>query len=236
MDDRFSKITSKELIRLCKTSISEMISFGLLQINENTNPVPPKASVICERYCVNSTLHRGFYYPSPVYDLIVGNTKRGKVIVQPKATDNITHHYFYDCEMNLFQIDSVYHGKTSYTEVLIRHGNEIIGLTTDQNGVLAAVTKEEYQGNRLRSFIILNCYSTDKCYVCYNYQEEHYYYDSLGLCSCRFIMLSPKSNHLVNAFYEFDRQDGYLTAYMECSGKYPEVDPKRYRITKKRKA
>ena len=230
MKGLFFPIPNTRQLQLCKETVAELITFGLQQIDRQ-NATTSGAFVGEETYCVGSTLHRGAYYPSPVYDLIVGNNKRGRIVRQAKNGAKITHRYLYDQENQLYQVEHIYMDRVSYTETLFRNQDEILGVTVDNQGRLAAVTREIYQDQRLRSFVILNCCDIGNGSECYDYLQEDYDYDADGLCGCRFITVHPGSNYLSDDYYEFERLDGYLTAYKN------RLDPgTRYLISKKRKA
>jgi len=228
-------ISKEQQLQLCKEIIAELINFGLQQIGRQN--ITDSSDCMGEKaYCVGSTLHRGACYPSPVYDLIVGNTKRGRIVRQTKNGTKITHRYLYDQDNKLYQIESIYRERIAYTETLFRYQDEILGVTVDKCGCLAAVTRETYQDHRLCSFVLLNCYDIGEGSKCYSYQQEDYDYDADGLCGCRFIMLMPESNQLVDHYYEFERQDGYLTAYTERTDEHRKAVSMRHPISKKRKA
>ena len=199
---------------------------------ESCDSKPDNASK--EEYCVGSTLHRGYYNPSPVYDIIVGNTSRGRISKKPSA-DKVTHRYFFDRENELFKVDNIYQSKTAYTEWLYRENNVRYGFTVDCGMHLSAVTKESYQEGRLVTFALVHCIYKNNKYEFYKYHEETYQYDIEGLHLCNFISLANHSSYLVNKVYAFKRENGFLVSYSECRNKMPRNAP-CYSVKKKRKA
>lgn len=187
-----------------------------------------------EEYCVNSTLHRGYYNPSPVYDIIVGNEKRGKLSKNPLA-ETITHRYYYNLAHALIQIDYIYQNRVSHTEWLCQENNEIYGYTIDCNMRLSAVSREIYKDGRIVSFTLVHCIYNGRKYEWFRYHKENYQYDVEGLRICNFINLVQRSNYLINKVYKFERQNGFLVSYSECSNKTNE-NKAHYQIKKRRKA
>lgn len=187
-----------------------------------------------EEYCINSTLHRGYYNPSPVYDIIVGNTKRGRIIANPHS-EKITHHYYYDFSNKLVQIDSINQTGTSHTEWLCHEDDITYGFTIDRNKHLAAICKEIYVDGRIISFAIVNCLQNGVEYEWFNYHEENYQYDTDGLCMCNFINVVQHSNFFINKVYSFERKNGFLISYSEYSD-ITDENKTRYLIKKRRKA
>ena len=189
-----------------------------------------------EEYCIGATLHRGYYYPSPVYDLLVGNEKRGSLRTKPTRSKNISHRYFFDKSDKLVRIDRFYQERVSGTEYLCYDGNRILGFTIDRSGFLAAVSEEVYEGNRLDSFSLMNCYFINEQYVCFEYREEHYYYNTVGLRRFRYIYLSPDSGYFVNNMYQLEQEDGFLTSYQQIDPEQSGGMQTVYKISKRRKA
>ena len=193
-----------------------------------------KTIISRETHCCGSTLHRGYHHPSPVYDLIVGNTKRGKL--NTKSNHQLTHRYYYNSEDKLVRIEYLHADRVSYIEYLNYCGQSIKGITVDCNGFLSAVTEERYSDNRINFFSITRCYHVGDDDKCFDYHEEEYYYDYLGLCECHFVNFTPQNGHLVDRTYTFDRDSGFLVAFSPDATDINADRRVRYTIRKKRKA
>lgn len=183
-----------------------------------------------EEMCAGSSLHRGYYHPSPVYDIIVGNTKRGKLLKHPSPTTKYSHRYIYGKDNTLERVETIFQDRRAFIEYIQHAGNKRFGFTIDCFGNLSTVCEEIYDNNRLVSFSILNCSFDGIEYSCYNYHLENYYYDGDGIRECDFINYSPQSNMLIEEHYIFDRTDGYLTSYANTASQT------KYAIRIKRKA
>lgn len=181
-----------------------------------------------KEYAVGSTLHRGYYHPSPVYDLIVGNTKRGRLIRNP-ITTNTSHCYYYDDQRRLFRVDSLFQGRVAYTEYLYADEQTVYGITVDCNGRLAAVCREIYENGQIVALRLMRCVCMHGQYECFEYLEEHYCYDVEGLCACNYVVYRPRSEYGIYEVYEFLRENGRLVSYVNIT------KPDRHYLIPKRK-
>ena len=195
-----------------------MLAIGLAFVRTmpETSPVEKTAY---KEYAVGSTLHRGYYHPSPAYDIIIGNTKRGRLIRNP-ITANASQCYYYDDQHRLFRVDSLYQGCLAYTEYLCADEQTIYGVTVDRNSRLAAVCREIYKNGRIAALSLANYVCAHEHYSCFNYMEEHYRYDAQGLCASSFAQYRPGSNHAIYEIYQFHRENGKLVSFVNCA--HPE--------------
>ena len=101
------------------------------------------------------TIHRGVYCPSPIYDIIIGRTHRGKILQRPTKRSNITHQYYFDKDDKLCYTKRIYEGSHTGTEFLIPKEGRIYGITLELNGNLVAVCEEYHHEAKLKSY----CYA-----------------------------------------------------------------------------
>lgn len=215
------------------THISGLIYWGQQEMRSQCT-VFESVAATKEEFCIGSTLHRGYYHPSPVYDLIVGNTKRGRLCRKLRVTPKLAHHYYFDSDEKLACIETLYHGKIAYIEYIKYHGPNVMGITVNCNGELSAVCQALYSDNRILRFAIAHCYRKENDYCCFDYHKEAYIYDASGLSECHFINLKPSSDYIIDETYQFERENGFLVAFSsEVNVLHPQ---QKYRITKKRKA
>lgn len=229
-----NETAKKKMVSVCNFKADQLIQKGIQFVSNATFLMAAEKAALEKEFCINSTIHRGYYNPSPVYDIIVGNTKRGRISANPHAA-NITHCYYYNQAHELIRVDCFFQNKISYTELFFREDNTIYGFTVDCNNRLSAVSKEIYDDGRIISFALAHCiYIGSEC-RCFDYLEENYQYDSEGLHICHFMNLVPRSECLIYKVYEFERMDGFLVSYFECLDE-KKANQIRYRITKRRKA
>ena len=216
----------------CKRA-NQMIVCGLQTMN-NLGTQSNKRIFSKEEYCCGSTLHRGCYQPSPVYDLIVGNAKRGKLC--RSTNPRVTHHFLFDDHQRLVLVETFHRGRISSTEYLFYENQTVIGITIDCNGFLASVSEERYEHGKISYYAIARCYYLESEYKCFDYHQEEFVYDELGLSKCRFINFTPQSVYLIDEVYDFQRENGYLVAYSpETFDGCPSTSP-QYLIKGRRKA
>lgn len=225
---------NSELISDCIHKVRAMLQYGQAQLGKLSIPAVQSELLACTKFCIYSTLHRGYYHPSPVYDLIVGNTKRGRL--QSNMTDYVSHQYFYNASGRLERIESFSCGRTAFIELLQYQDGIILGTTLDSNGRLAAVCEEVYEDDRITTLYLVNCFFDGNQYVAYDYRREKYIYDDIGISACDFVSFSPQSKNIIHKTYEFQREDGYLVSFSEMLQNRTDVKVTKYQITKKRKA
>ena len=161
----------------------------------------------------NATIHRGVYCPSPIYDIIIGRTHRGKILQRPTKRSNITHQYYFDSKGKLCCIRRIHKGNHTGTEFLIPEEGRIYGITIGLDGNLTAVCVESYIASRLQSYCI-----AEYCWIgpevsCFRFRLEEYGYDNEGLSSCDVYTFNPIVQLCEHELYQFEREDGYLSAY-----------------------
>ena len=222
-------LTSITQIAHYKTRIDSLLEQGITFL-QSSNGRRLDIYSTREETCVGSSLHRGFYHPSPVYDILVGNTKRGKLLKYSLTTAKYSQRYIYGKDNTLELVETFFQNRKAFVEYIQHTSNRRFGFTIDCFGNLSTVCEEIFDNNRLVSFSILNCSFNGIEYSCYNYHFENYYYDDDGICECDFINYSPQSCMLIDEHYIFDRSDGYLTAYTNTASQA------KYAIKTKRKA
>ncbi len=145
-----------------------------------------EAETLRTEYASGSDLHRGFYCPSPVFDFIVGNTHRGKLLKRLTSRSKLSHAYGFSCDGRLLWCKWLKNGAVTNTEYLLRDGEEILGIMHDSQGYLNTLTKEVYREGKLQSYACGSFSPID----CENQRLhllfiEDYAYDSDGLQSCQ---------------------------------------------------
>lgn len=206
-----------------------------------------------EAYCITHTnrmefasgsdLHRGFYCPSPVFDLIVGNTHRGRILKRVTKRSKPSHGYSFDSDGTLLKCEYYFNGSTAMTEYLNRENNSVFGITVDQSNRLESVTEEVYDQGRIRRYLFGLFVPVGGSEQCCDVTCEEYRYDDTGLCGCvvhHFLQpLSPIPDFLKGPFdelvqhpfykrreYLFQCSDGCLCSY-SIGGHQYEIQPPR---------
>lgn len=168
-------------------------------------------------------LHRGFYCPSPVIDILVMNAKRGKIMIRPSARSKITNRYVYDTANKLIFVDNYIDGKMVSSEYLQYQNDIVYGITVGMRSDLIGISEEVYLDGRLRSYIYANYSRFEDNLACYQMDCEIYHYDDLGLMGWNHYQLYygwervAPSGYIKHNRYSLARQDGWLTEYTQTN-------------------
>ena len=223
----------KEIYRKLYVKAQALLEKGqrFLEKKENLHPLDQEGCYF--RSVSGSTLHRGFYCPSPVQDIIVGNRKRGKLLRRETKRSNVSHRYVFNKDSELLSIDNLYNGNVFATEHLQRRGSQIYGFTIDKADRVYAVSEELYHDDVLEHYTVVyylfvkGTYSVTKTY------DEHYRYNEQGLCECDYLICDYPIGHIQKQTYRFVCQDGYLISY--CAIENNNTASQQYIIEPSRK-
>lgn len=194
-------------------TIERLQNLGLSYIGARENGEGPEL-LRCE-YAIRSGLHRGYYCPSPVFDLLVGNVKRGRRRHTAKDSEwpNITHCYHFDDSGKMICSEQFLNRILLCTEHLIYSGNTVHGIGIDPRGKLLSVSEEQYIGGKIQSYFYSSFAVMDGVPTCYDTRCETYHYDSAGLCSVDVECFHPQSHIYRCDELVFTRCNGYLSSY-----------------------
>ena len=164
-------------------------------------------------------LHRGVYCPSPVLDILITNSKRGKILIRPSERSNITNRYVYDKADRLIFTDNYFDGKMASAEYLLYEDNTVYGVTVGMSGRLVSISEEQYSEGRLESYLCAY-YSGEKYnYYCRQLDCEKYGYDEQGLLDWDYYQIHYEweavapSGFIKHDRYRFVREDGWLKSF-----------------------
>lgn len=224
MKQRITELDKEKKRLECTNKIDQLIQYA----NEYTEYSQP-ALLQCVYVCTNSDLFRGYYHPSPVYDLIVGNTKRGSRRNGNIQNANISHRYLFNSSGSLVCIENMHNGEVACTEFLNYKQNTRIGITIEKNQV-RGIAEEQFNNGELVSFSRLICHSVDGQYVPFSLHWEKFFYQGEHLSECELVSnFNPHYSPFTFERYQFESQNGLLTAYTNSRGY-------QFRISQKREA
>lgn len=161
----------------------------------------------------DGTIHRGVYCPSPIYDIMIGRTHRGRILQKPTKRSNITHQYHFDRNGRLCCIKRLYKGKHVSTEFMLYRDEKTLGITLDLNGILVAVCEEYHHEGKLQHYCYAEYCQYNQQSCCFRFRLEEYGYDREGLCSCDVHTFNPILQRYEHELYQFERKEGYLSSY-----------------------
>lgn len=179
------------------------------------------------------TIHRGYYCPSPVLDLIIGGMKRGRLFKKKKPEfGNYSYEYGFDMYGRLLRVRGVNEFTTPNSrfdeEYLIYIGDVVYGLEFNNLGLLEVVSKCIYDNGKLMKYERSLCWMEEFADLHY----EKYIYDNNRLSEVNFFFnISPEielyeENRLI---IEHD-QDGNIIRIVSNDVVNSNVDPFIYDV------
>lgn len=168
------------------------------------------------------TIPRGYYCPSPIIDIVIGNVNRGKILKKPSKRSHITYRYGFDIQGKLVSVcKEEIEVKTKHKEFIVRNGNTELGIGfCEYKGLelepeVTDITYCTYHGDgKIRSFTF-GQYIADECHV-NNVQKEDYVYSSQGLLAADvqlYFEWEKKVSYRNSRYHFFHDENGYLTKY-----------------------
>lgn len=156
------------------------------------------------------TLHRGYYCPSLIQDIVVGNCKRGSLCKEnnPKA---IYTHYF-DCDNNHIATTKR-EGKFVSTEYIVYDDNKSVGVMFDGSNQLETIAQCEYDEiGRILEYILVLCDTTKEDVVEY-YKELYTYSEKNIMVETSNLLCTISPPILTIDKYVFQMEEGFLKSY-----------------------
>lgn len=165
------------------------------------------------------SLHRGFFCPSPVYDIVVGNVNRGKLYIRPTAKSQPDYQYGWDSKGRLITVNTNWGSK----EFIIYRDDITVSVEfTDSLSFglsVNAITMCEYDAScRIISYLRCSCDPQDATKFTSYHLEEYSYKDQLISAVDFFEMFdTPYNPHRLlishtRYFFQHD-EDGFLSKY-----------------------
>ena len=175
-----------------------------------------KETVVRYEYAVRTkVLHRGFYCPSPVQDIVIGNCNRGKLLKRLTARSRPTYKYGFDSHNELVVVEILPVEKSfGAKEIILRSGNTETGLCFSINDGISALSECRYHDGQLISYI--NCVYLPFDERVSEYMKEEYSYSAEGLETANLysFLNNEKAPIMVHDQYRFKHdKEGFLSKY-----------------------
>lgn len=169
---------------------NDLIKQGLEFYAKNQTVIFDKQPNLRKEVAVNSRyLHRGYYCPSPIQNLIFVNARRGKILKRETVRSKPTHYYYFDAENRLLISKWDSNMGSIYTEYLSYSGDYIYGYAFDESGNLVSVSEEYYHSRQIQSYFRSSCYNDEnrQWYASITSMEfEKYWYSETGISRADF--------------------------------------------------
>lgn len=201
--------------------------------------------------------HRGYYCPSPVIDLVIGNVSRGRLLKRRPAA-NYDYIYYLNEARQIIMVDDFATwengSKTLYTREFVFHGENIeTSVEYKLDSFLGYIHMYsaslcDYDAGKLRTYkrLIMDTYCRDdgSFYTdkdSFLFQAEDYEYDESGLM-CKFVWgeqlsfkektrsgkFKPAGYTQEYAYRLFHNEDGFMYAYKSLEPRPDGLDPMYY--------
>ena len=254
---RMEFMRSKENLELCKPFIADCDRLAKIAMKYQDQCLTLKdqlsKEVTTEKYGIGGgMMYRGYYCPSPILDIVIGNINRGRLSKRIVEGKKDVFKYGFNVDNNLILVEFIpdvpkYVDVLDFisTEVIIRDGETELGIVFKiWKGELRLeqLSESVYRNNRIVSFVYC-CYSGFQNRVDI-YEKEEYVYSDEGL---DFAHRYDFRNHetapsLTHYEYRFKHDDeGYLSQYAviehpdSLRRKEPAWDGHMYDVKRKRK-
>lgn len=159
-------------------------------------------------------LQRGYYCPSPIIDIVVGNCNRGRIVkrMTEKAKKNISFEYGFQDDKLLF-VKRIGESSIYEYEYISYHDNKQIGYTFDAEMDLITISECIFNNDKLISYFVVhltNLYDENCIYSC---EKEIYEYTN-GMLHSATLYTKQTLNICDHDKYIFDHdEDGFLSSY-----------------------
>jgi len=152
-------------------------------------------------------LHRGYYCPSIIADIIAGNVSRGKILKQKNIVKPPTFTFGFDYENKLILIQ-----QHDLCEFIFRNKKTEIGIAVSNDMKIQSVTECQFCGEQICSYIFCLYNPYEECIV--ELTEERYAYFKHQV-QVDWSRASTSKNAWVKQHenYIFSVENGYLASY-----------------------
>ena len=215
-------LTDLELIEKCKKLEEEHKKL----IGNYLRKDIKRDEIVNKKYAVGGELlHRGYYCPSPIYDIVISNVHRGKLVKD--LNDKVIYIYSFDKFGRLVEMENI---EEFVSKEFIWYENDnqysVSMLSANPNDHISNTTRCIYEDNRIMRYEFVTVSSKGSNgekpddYKIYDIEVEEYFYNENGeLASVlRYIYFKHKGGFYIarRCLYELIRDsDNKVTHYRE---------------------
>jgi len=233
-------MTDEDYNAFCEPYLKEASAFNdLIKAQKGNKQLLEKSllahSVREEKSRGGESIHRGFYCPSLIQDIVIGNCKRGS-LCKPNNPKAAYTHYFDSDDKHI--ATRKHDGSIASTEYILYHDNKSIGIMFDEVDRLETIAECEYDENgRILRYVHALCGNnavTELYKELYTYSKENIIVETSTLnCNIPHVLLSLDK-------YSFQIESGMLKNYtVEVFGgediSDQPLNTRTYSIKRKRK-
>ncbi|MCI7804092.1 MAG: hypothetical protein MR503_03325 [Oscillospiraceae bacterium] len=164
-------------------------------------------------------LHRGFYCPSPVLDIVIGGCKRGKLIKKPRKTPDFEYWFNADNKMILAKRPDIPEGCDSSVieyELIYNYDgfteSVVFQINSGKTVWISGLTKCSYQNGLIQSYDYMSIF--DEPFNCNEISNEEFFYNNGKLVSSTLqnYNFDVKIMSIDKFFYNYN-SDGKMVSY-----------------------
>lgn len=194
--------------------IDDILSKGTFDIKEN------ESKVVRREYSKGGeSIYRGYYCPSKIADIVVGNVKRGRLLKRVKGS-NPTYCYGFDENDKIISAKKIC---TDEYEFIYYKGNEQIGVKFRRDAMSIAISK--FENDKIVSYELFHYDGSNR--TIWEYQKEIYQYSyERMLVIWEFYNKFPHKSFFERTTYDFSIKEGLLSNYLVDGVQEYKVDPK----------
>ena len=171
-----------------------------------------------------TVVRRGWYHPSPIIDLVIGRSSRGKLLKRPTERSKITHKWCFDDQNKLIRTDTFYENATGAPsiEYYIYEENKRIGISYSSYDKHIQILEENFDSGRIQDFLNLS-FSKFKIkengntevikHICGNF--ERYSYNEKGIDTADIYDFDAEYLFEHDRFYFEHDVEGYLSGFYQ---------------------
>lgn len=156
-------------------------------------------------------LHRGYYCPSPIKDIIIGNCNRGRLLKNTTNRSRLSYKYGFNNIGNMIFVEQL---EQNLCEIILYDGNSEFGITFSTNNTIQYLSECKKCNGNIQSYTFCLYNPVENCII--EYSREDYVYSTLGLHKAKVYHFIPHKNIplLQHEEYIFEHDnDGYLSHY-----------------------
>jgi len=189
------------------SEVAAVFSYQCKELRENN-----RKEIVTEIHAAGGeTIHRGYYCPSPVRDIIENECNRGKLLKSLTTRCKPTYKYCYNSKKELILVDQLYAPRET-CEILLLQGKIETGITFTEGFGVCAISECTYQNGQIMSYVYALYDSLGGCVV--EYRKEEYTYSTIGLEVADIFKFLRAENILQYNQYHFQHDEsGYLSSY-----------------------
>lgn len=197
---------NNDSIKITYDRFLQMIKDCQINLKECYNEVNSK--VAYKQYGLGGEcLHRGYYCPSLIADIITGNASRGKILNRKPITNNSTFIFGFDHGNKLIFVE-----QPDLCEFIFRQEQSEIGIAVSKDMKIEFVSECRFSGEQIYSYDFCLYNSYEKCIVELTSEKYAYLENQVDVIWSRTLFLKDTWVKQCEK-YTFFVENGYLTSY-----------------------